>query len=105
MAKKVVFQSKATGDVLEPIVEDIKKVLFEAQEDLILDLSMVEKIDVAGIQLILVTLRDGLKSAKDVSFEDNVAKEVLQKFMMGGFISPDVKDGKGLKVGLLSLID
>lgn len=104
MSKKIVLQSKFTADVIEDLLKDLKETLLEEKEDLVIDLSQVEKIDMAGVQLILVLLRNAITLDRDVSFEANVSREVLQKFMMGGCISPDVKDGKELKDGLLSLM-
>lgn len=104
MSRKVVLQTKFTADVIDDFLAEVKKALLEDKEDITIDMSQVEKIDTAGVQLTLVLLHEAKTLGRNVSFENSVSREVLQKFMMGGFISPDVKDGKELRDGLLSLM-
>lgn len=104
MAKKIILQAKFTADAIGDLLQDFRENLLEKKEDLLIDLSQVEKIDTAGVQLLLVLLKDAIAMDKDISFENTVSREVLQKFTMGGFISPGVKDGKKFKADLLSLM-
>jgi anti-anti-sigma regulatory factor len=102
MAVKIAWQGRVGIENIDKLKGDIDKALAQ-NEGLVFDISQVDAIDTAAIQMLMALIKEHKKSKFTLNFEGQVTKEVNRRLLMGGFIKQSLTDGSGLLVAFNNL--